>query len=630
MVGMTAEELRKIIEGINVRAATCYDPQGTTRKMILDNVIEQSSSYEAFDSNLKLQLMLNPISHKADLKQLIARSVETTWLLNPISSWMNEASSPRALVIMGGAGQGKSSISAAICDQLFGMNRDQKTIYSSSAPFPIAAAHFLKFSDVRRLDTVKMIKWLCFQLAKQIPQFETELLKLSAIDVGKLTDFDEAFDLLLSILPKLIDKPVFILIDAIDEADPIEVQLSSGSEVRYVKPCANRTMYMLASCLVPRLPPNFKFILTTRPDAMSGGIRGTLTRTFGADGVVFIDNPSSLRASSTSARSEEGKVMVFDHIYKECKLKNLGIIYSSCATLEDTYAGYKAIFDAHKPSEDEMRLLNILVAGQEPLSVSLLESMLSALLISSLPGSPTLILVQEHKTNFVHKSFIDWLRDKMLSGKYAVDELQGHALLAMRLLKEVVSAADAKDGSPAVMASEYCLKYALHHLCLAIAGGKMDLSLLNYCLGKWEFLRQVFKSGNGDKILPALGHLQASLDSQPKESKSYLLDSLSWIKRYLSDFMRYPDEMEAITIGSNHAPLNKRQFKEALVRARPKYYVSKVMGDPQLEWPADEMTFKVSGLMHASSCHDELGVMRERRERERGRGEQCNDVIDMT
>jgi hypothetical protein len=594
MVGMTPQELQEIINGINVASAECYDPQGITHKMILGHVTDQSGSYQAFDTNLKLQLMLKTISHKADLQQLISRSKGTEWRLDPVSSWMNDPTSPRALVIMAGAGEGKSSISAAICDQLFGMNRDHKTLSSSSASFPIAAAHFLKFSDARRLDTVKIVKWISFQLSRQISAYSDALLKLSAIDVEKLTDFDKAFELLLSQLPKLIDKPVFILIDAIDEADPIELQLSGSDKVQsYIKPCANRTMYMLASCLAPRLPSNFKFILTTRPDAMLGGIRGTLTRVFGADGVKFIENPSSLRAS-TAASSEAGKVMVFDYIYKECNLKELNCPYPTCATLQDTYAAYKAIFDAHKPSEEEMRLLNILVAAQEPLSVSLLESMSLVHLLSSLPGSPTLIYVQEHKTIFVHKSFIDWLRNKKLSGNYAVDEVQGHALLAMRLLKDVMPAADAKDGSPAVMASEYSLKYALHHFCLAIAGGKLDLSLLNSVLGKWEFLRQVFKSGNGDKILPALGQLESSLDSHPKESKSYFSDALSWLSRYLSDFIAHPDEMEAITLGSSHAPLNKRQYCEALDRLKPMYYVSKVMGDPQLDWPADRMTFKVS------------------------------------
>ena len=67
----------------------------------------------------------------------------------------------------------------------------------------------------------------------------------------------------------------------------------------------------LGSYLIPHLPPNFKFIITTRPDAMRGSVRSTLTRYFGDSGVKFIDNPSALRASKDSS-SEEGKVMVFD------------------------------------------------------------------------------------------------------------------------------------------------------------------------------------------------------------------------------------------------------------------------------------------------------------------------------
>ena len=41
-------------------------------------------------------------------------------------------------------------------------------------------------------------------------------------------------------------------------------------------------------------------------------------------------------------------------------------------------------------------------------------------------------------------------------------------------------------------------------------------------------------------------------------------------------------------------------------------------------------TLKVSGLMHAPSCDDELGVKREREGGGGTKGEQCDDVIDMT
>ena len=604
-VGMDTEQRGQVVQTIHVESAQAFSE--SDKKMILDEVLINQGSFEAFDSNLKRQLILDPISYNVDLKQLYLRSLGTKWLFGPIIKWMKESASPRALVIMGGAGEGKSSISAAICDQLFGMNPDRKikNDESSYLSFPIAAAHFLKFSDARRLDTVKIIKSICFQLARQIPLFSEALLKLSAADVDKLTDFEAAYGKLLSLLPNLTDKTIFILIDAIDEADPIEQQLAgyNKDEVQ-IKPCGNRTMYMLASCLAPRLPSNFKFILTTRPDAMMSGVKNTLTRTFGAKGVMFIDDPSSLRDSSnTAASSENGKVMVFDYIYKNCKLDELGIPYPPCPSLNDTYDIYKAIFDANMPSEEHKRLLNVLVAAQEPLSVSLLESMSSAHLLTSLPGSTSLVFVQEHKVLFVHKSFIDWLRNMKLSGEHAVDEGQGHALLAMRLLKDVMSAADAKEGSPAIVASEYCLKYSLHHLCLAVASHKMDLSLLNHCLGKWEFLRQVFKSGNGDKILPALGHLESSLDSHSEESKRYLLDAISWIKHYLSDFMQKPDEMELLTIApSNMAPLETNKYHEAVTRLQPTHYISKVLGDSRMnsnQWPADQLTFKASNLcMH--------------------------------
>ena len=374
---MNPEELQEIIQGIDVETATCFDDEKkSTRKMILDSVIKQSGhlppaeAFTSFNTNLKLQLMLKSISHKTDLDQLLSRSKNTQWKLGPVSEWINSPSMSRALVIMGGAGVGKSSISAAICNLLLGMNQDQPSS-SSSSPAPIAAAHFIKFSDARRLDTVRALKWICFQLAKQIPEFAAALLKLSAADVQKLTDFVAAFEMLLSLLPKLMSQPVFLLFDAIDEADPIEYQFA-GSKVNIIKPSGNRMMYMLTSCLV-LLPANFRFIITTRPDAMMNGVKGTLERSFkSSGGVSFIEDPSSLRASDGAvSSSKESKVMIFDYIYDRCGLDKLGFPRPPSPSLTDTYAAYQAIFDLHKPSKDELRLLSVLVAAQEPLSVQM-------------------------------------------------------------------------------------------------------------------------------------------------------------------------------------------------------------------------------------------------------------------
>jgi len=91
----------------------------------------------------------------------------TVWHLDPVSSWMADSSGPRCLCVVGGAGQGKSTISAAICEKLFGLGEKEKKI--------VTACHFLKFSDQRRLDPIRIITSLAFQLAMKIPSFSAKV-----------------------------------------------------------------------------------------------------------------------------------------------------------------------------------------------------------------------------------------------------------------------------------------------------------------------------------------------------------------------------------------------------------------------------------------------------------------------
>ncbi len=68
---------------------------------------------------------------------------------------------PRFTCRRTGAGTGKSSISAAIALQLLG-RQDPK---DGSWLGPASAVQFVKFSDQRRLEPVRIIKSLAYQLA---------------------------------------------------------------------------------------------------------------------------------------------------------------------------------------------------------------------------------------------------------------------------------------------------------------------------------------------------------------------------------------------------------------------------------------------------------------------------------
>lgn len=73
------------------------------------------------------------------------------------------------------------------------------------------------------------------------------------------------------------EQPVLLLFDALDEADPAEQQRPgfSGS----VLACGNEALKLLRLQL-ERLPPNVRFLFTTRPEALCGGMQGALSRMF--------------------------------------------------------------------------------------------------------------------------------------------------------------------------------------------------------------------------------------------------------------------------------------------------------------------------------------------------------------
>ena len=148
--GLSLEDRSTIVGDIDIEKAECLHPGD--KKMITRGVIEHHQSTTAFDNTLKLQLLLSPVSHKVDLQQLGQRSSGTAWDWTAVKQWMDgDGKDSRALCVLAGAGTGKSSISAAMLDdEVLG---------------PCAAAHFLKYSDQRRLEPVAIIKNLAFQLA---------------------------------------------------------------------------------------------------------------------------------------------------------------------------------------------------------------------------------------------------------------------------------------------------------------------------------------------------------------------------------------------------------------------------------------------------------------------------------
>ena len=108
-----------------------------------------------------------------------------------------------------------------------------------------------------------------------------------------------------------VQQPVIILLDALDEADPIEQQAPGFNGD--IKVCGNKTLQLLRLHLV-QLGANVRFICTTRPDALMNDVERVLTTTFGGS-LDLVRKPSELRRgfkkSSDDATDLKAGVMVY-------------------------------------------------------------------------------------------------------------------------------------------------------------------------------------------------------------------------------------------------------------------------------------------------------------------------------
>jgi len=169
MAGLSLEHRAQMINSIDVDVAECYKIED--KGMILEKIRAHHGSSTQFNNDLRLQLLLRPLSYKVDRMRLAERSKGTQWTLGPVESWLSEGAS-RALCILGGAGTGKSSISDAICEQVLRIARHSGHVDAEQDPSGVeeaalAAAHFLKHSDQRRLDPVAIVKSLSFQFGRR-------------------------------------------------------------------------------------------------------------------------------------------------------------------------------------------------------------------------------------------------------------------------------------------------------------------------------------------------------------------------------------------------------------------------------------------------------------------------------
>ena len=121
----------ELVRNIDIKEAKFKYPED--RDKILADIKKYFVDYLPFNVMLKLLLLLHPLDYSVDLKSLlerggnVANSSGSTWDLRPLDDWLQPSSKTSgkssALLVHGGKGEGKTTISALLVAAAGGTQR---------------------------------------------------------------------------------------------------------------------------------------------------------------------------------------------------------------------------------------------------------------------------------------------------------------------------------------------------------------------------------------------------------------------------------------------------------------------------------------------------------------------------
>ena len=214
--GFSEREIAQHLQSIDAETALCFSD--SDREMIREEIVQRFDSLARFTEELRLRFLLRPLGYEADVAALSRRSTGDVFAalrahmdapLEAASPQVAERSSQRLACVVGEAGEGKSTVSAAL-------------LGCASAGPPIHAAHFFKRTDALRQDPLAIVRSLSYQLAQRFDEVRSAVLGIGPEAAGLAqVDLDTAQKELL-VLPlhalAAAGRNAVLLVDALDEA----------------------------------------------------------------------------------------------------------------------------------------------------------------------------------------------------------------------------------------------------------------------------------------------------------------------------------------------------------------------------------------------------------------------------
>ncbi|XRB25467.1 EF-hand domain-containing protein [Pseudoscourfieldia marina] len=438
--GFSEKDVSQHIRNIDAETALCFSP--ADKEMIHGEITGKFgfASMQHFTEELKLRFMLRPMSYESDLQALRERGQSNEYQLEELRTHVTSTGG-RLACIVGGPGEGKSSVAAAALDL-------------------VHASHFCKRADVRRQDVLEMVRSLGFQLGQRFDVVRECLIDLDEDTAAEaLVDPDVAVSaILVEPLKELaeIQKHAVILLDALDEAD----------DDRHISNAAVGLLRHLAR----DVRSSVSVLVTTRPDADGDYPRRRVLEHDWEGGMRVMEPAQVLGQTSVEVEKEESRIpgpweeamrnmqsiKVYQIVAREF-VKRYGTNLEPPADID---AAYKLWFDrAAKDDEEVRRLIDVVLASREPLSSAHVDRLRLRETCERLPGWGLLFEERDHLLQTLHLSLREFLGDTKRSGEHAADVFRGHRELARSCL-HVLKRGDDEKG-PAVA---YSLRHAHVHL----------------------------------------------------------------------------------------------------------------------------------------------------------------------
>ncbi len=506
------------------------------------------------------------------------------WLFDDIALWkqkvLSNRNQPNMCLISANPGMGKSVLAAKLC-----------IIYKEDSS--LAGCFFFQHHLGRRSNPKIFIQSLCNQFQSTIPGYskliENDIAKLDPEPLSVFELFSYLIKEPLSCLHS-VPENMMIVIDALDECD--------------YESCSDLLKLLIRDFI--KLPRWIQIILTTRPDKK---ILHSLKR---IKSIIEItpEDPRNLNDIRLFLRDFLSIKMSNDEICSGVELlveKSEGMFlyfHYAIDTLEDKIhvsleelkhllpdgiddyyeLNFSRLYDSLGQSKYQVFLQGVLMARSDfpqalmrPLLGIKSEEAKKVLSIVS-----TLFPIHNGSICIFHKSLKDWLLDKELAGKYAVDPLAGHkhlATLCMVQLKDLKSKFfllpfNDFTNSPVY---RFVIENAVYHTCHGISLSQVLSTIEDL---QFMFFRLTFSHGVTSGLLDDISEaLALAAKDFPKIYQS-LLNCYNFVRRHSHDLDGHPSLIFQCALNE------PRVFSERLG-------ISRFLADPLRAFPGLKVLLQV-------------------------------------